>query len=117
MTSRASLLGVHNRATPEVLDALAEFFQRLADETRTAAARQRYKAAEDERFGRANNQRARAIANGVELIELEIGALPYAEALADLSALRVAVNQEYAMPGDPVGPSDEVALFPPVTGG
>ncbi len=41
----------------------------------------------------------------------------YAEALADLSALRVAVNQEYAMPGDPVGPSDEVALFPPVTGG
>ncbi|MFQ5775820.1 MAG: molybdopterin converting factor subunit 1 [Kiloniellaceae bacterium] len=41
----------------------------------------------------------------------------YAEALADLSALRVAVNQEYAKPGDPVGPGDEVALFPPVTGG
>lgn len=41
----------------------------------------------------------------------------YAEALADLSALRVAVNQEYARPGDPVGPGDEVALFPPVTGG
>jgi molybdopterin converting factor small subunit len=41
----------------------------------------------------------------------------YAEALADLSALRVAVNQEYALPGDPVGPGDEVALFPPVTGG
>ena len=41
----------------------------------------------------------------------------YAEALDDLSALRVAVNQEYARPGDPVGPGDEVALFPPVTGG
>ena len=41
----------------------------------------------------------------------------YAEALADLDALRVAVNQEYARPGDPVGPGDEVALFPPVTGG
>ena len=41
----------------------------------------------------------------------------YAEALADLEALRVAVNQEYARPGDPVGPDDEVALFPPVTGG
>jgi len=41
----------------------------------------------------------------------------YAEALADLSALRVAVNQEYAKPSDPVGPGDEVALFPPVTGG
>ncbi len=41
----------------------------------------------------------------------------YAEALADLSAIRVAVNQVYAKPGDPVAPGDEVALFPPVTGG
>jgi molybdopterin converting factor subunit 1 len=41
----------------------------------------------------------------------------HAAALADLSALRVAVNQEYARLGDPVGPGDEVALFPPVTGG
>ncbi len=41
----------------------------------------------------------------------------YAEALADLSAIRVAVNQVYAKPGDPVAPDDEVALFPPVTGG
>lgn len=41
----------------------------------------------------------------------------YAEALADEQAIRVAVNQEYARPSDPVGPGDEVALFPPVTGG
>ena len=41
----------------------------------------------------------------------------YAEALADLDAVRVAVNQDYARPGDPVEPDDEVALFPPVTGG
>lgn len=41
----------------------------------------------------------------------------YAEALEDMSALRVAVNQVYARPGDPVSPGDEVALFPPVTGG
>ena len=41
----------------------------------------------------------------------------YAEALADLDAVRVAVNQDYARPGDPVQPGDEVALFPPVTGG
>lgn len=41
----------------------------------------------------------------------------YAEALADRKAVRVAVNQEYARPGDPVKPGDEVALFPPVTGG
>ena len=41
----------------------------------------------------------------------------HAEALADLSMVRVAVNQEYARPGDPVKPGDEIALFPPVTGG
>ncbi len=41
----------------------------------------------------------------------------HAEALSDLQAIRVAVNQEYARPGDPVKPGDEVALFPPVTGG
>jgi molybdopterin converting factor subunit 1 len=41
----------------------------------------------------------------------------YAEALSDRAAIRVAVNQEYAAPGDPVKPGDEIALFPPVTGG
>ena len=41
----------------------------------------------------------------------------HAEALADLEAVRVAVNQEYADRSAPVGPDDEVALFPPVTGG
>ena len=41
----------------------------------------------------------------------------YAEALSDLSVVRVAVNQEYAGLDHPVGPDDEVALFPPVTGG
>jgi molybdopterin synthase sulfur carrier subunit len=29
----------------------------------------------------------------------------------------VAVNQEYASPGSPVHAGDEVAFFPPVTGG
>ena len=41
----------------------------------------------------------------------------YAEALADLDVIRVAVNQEYAQPDHPVKAGDEVALFPPVTGG
>ncbi|MEQ8355171.1 MAG: molybdopterin converting factor subunit 1 [Kiloniellaceae bacterium] len=41
----------------------------------------------------------------------------FADALADRAAIRVAVNQTYAKPGDPIGPNDEVALFPPVTGG
>jgi molybdopterin converting factor subunit 1 len=38
-------------------------------------------------------------------------------ALKDLSAVRVAVNQDYARLEDPVAAGDEVALFPPVTGG
>jgi molybdopterin synthase sulfur carrier subunit len=41
----------------------------------------------------------------------------HAAALADLSAVRVAVNQEHAEADHPLGPDDEVALFPPVTGG
>ncbi|MET4806778.1 molybdopterin converting factor subunit 1 [Limibacillus sp. MBR-115] len=41
----------------------------------------------------------------------------FAEALADRAAIRVAVNQDYARESDPVKPGDEVALFPPVTGG
>ena len=41
----------------------------------------------------------------------------YAAALKDLSVVRVAVNQEYAGPNQPVRANDEIALFPPVTGG
>ena len=41
----------------------------------------------------------------------------FAEAFADESAVRVAVNQDYARPADPVSAGDEVAFFPPVTGG
>lgn len=41
----------------------------------------------------------------------------YAAAFADLKALRVAVNQEHADFGAAIGPGDEVAFFPPVTGG
>ena len=41
----------------------------------------------------------------------------HAEALQDASVVRVAVNEEYASLDAPVAASDEVALFPPVTGG
>jgi len=41
----------------------------------------------------------------------------YAEAFADLSRLRVAVNQEHVSFDAPIGGDDEVAFFPPVTGG
>jgi molybdopterin synthase sulfur carrier subunit len=41
----------------------------------------------------------------------------YAEALRDLSVIRVAVNQDYVRRDHPIRDGDEVALFPPVTGG
>ncbi|MEW5863726.1 MAG: molybdopterin converting factor subunit 1 [Pseudomonadota bacterium] len=41
----------------------------------------------------------------------------WAEALAEQRALRAAVNQEMAAPTAAVRPGDEVAFFPPVTGG
>jgi sulfur-carrier protein len=37
--------------------------------------------------------------------------------LAPGRAVRIAVNHELARPDTPVQPGDEVALFPPVTGG
>ena len=41
----------------------------------------------------------------------------YREALADLSIIRFAVNQEFADLSHPISDNDEVAVFPPVTGG
>ncbi len=41
----------------------------------------------------------------------------YQEALEDLSIVRVAVNQEIADFDTAIGPGDEVAMFPPMTGG
>jgi len=41
----------------------------------------------------------------------------WAEALADGRLLRTAVNQDMAPPAAAIKPGDEVAFFPPVTGG
>jgi molybdopterin converting factor subunit 1 len=41
----------------------------------------------------------------------------HAEAFARAATIRAAVNQDFATPDQPVGPGDEVAFFPPVTGG
>jgi len=41
----------------------------------------------------------------------------HAAALKDVSAVRVAVNQEFANLDTPVAANDEIAFFPPVTGG
>ena len=40
-----------------------------------------------------------------------------AAAFADRRQLRAAVNQDFASPDHPVAANDEVAFFPPVTGG
>lgn len=58
------------------------------------------------------------VATVAELLSWLEGRGPgFADALADRRAIRVAVNQSYAQPGDPVRAGDEVAIFPPVTGG
>ncbi|HEX4118931.1 MAG TPA: molybdopterin converting factor subunit 1 [Rhizomicrobium sp.] len=41
----------------------------------------------------------------------------YADAFADLSRIRVAVNQHHVSLDAEIGSDDEVAFFPPVTGG
>ena len=41
----------------------------------------------------------------------------YAAALGEKRALRAAVNQEMVAASTPIGAGDEVAFFPPVTGG
>jgi molybdopterin synthase sulfur carrier subunit len=41
----------------------------------------------------------------------------YGDAFADLARLRTAVNQEHVPFNAAVSPNDEVAFFPPVTGG
>lgn len=41
----------------------------------------------------------------------------YEAAFADMKVVRAAVNQEFVDPDHPVGAGDEIAFFPPVTGG
>jgi molybdopterin synthase sulfur carrier subunit len=37
--------------------------------------------------------------------------------LKQLASYMIAVNNEYALPGDSIHPSDEIAIIPPVSGG
>jgi molybdopterin converting factor subunit 1 len=53
-----------------------------------------------------------------DLVDLLVARGPgHAAAFANRRTVRCAVNQEFADPTAPVGPGDEVAFFPPVTGG
>jgi molybdopterin synthase sulfur carrier subunit len=42
---------------------------------------------------------------------------PGARAFAEPTLVRAAVNQDFATPETPVNDGDEIAFFPPVTGG
>jgi len=71
------------------------------------------------------------IGTGVEVVDLPDSASTVAglrmhlmrrggawqHAFADTKVVRVAVNQDMAAAGAPLSPGDEVAFFPPVTGG
>lgn len=58
------------------------------------------------------------VANVGQLVEhLRTLSPGHAAAFETLSVVRVAVNQEYGGLETPVKPGDEVAFFPPVTGG
>ena len=41
----------------------------------------------------------------------------YSAAFADKASVKVAINQDFAGMDDPIGADDEIAFFPPVTGG
>jgi len=41
----------------------------------------------------------------------------YADTFADIAKLRFALDQDYGVPASPVGSAQELAIFPPVTGG
>jgi molybdopterin synthase sulfur carrier subunit len=42
---------------------------------------------------------------------------PFEKAFSDKALVRVAINQEMVSPASPIRQGDEVAFFPPVTGG
>jgi len=59
-----------------------------------------------------------AAATPAELIEvLKIRGEGHAAAFADMTAIRVAVDQEMAALDTPLAGAREIAFFPPVTGG
>jgi sulfur-carrier protein len=54
---------------------------------------------------------------GALLAQLRARGEPWASVLATGRAIRVAVNHDVVSEAQPIAPGDEVAIFPPVTGG
>jgi len=48
---------------------------------------------------------------------LKVKSPAHAAAFSNMQAVRVAINQEFADWSSPIAPDDEIAFFPPVTGG
>ena len=80
--SRASLSGVYNDADPTALDSLAEYYEVLSAETRTAAARKRADAARYAAGEARTNARGRAVLYAVELLAGYLQSMNYQGALA-----------------------------------
>ena len=83
-------------------------------------ARVLYFASMRERMGR--NEEALPLPEGVDTVATLIALLQTrdsagAAAFAHPALIRAAVNQEFASPATPVQDGDEIAFFPPVTGG
>ncbi len=71
-----------------------------------------------ERIGLPKEQVETSAATVMELVaELKAREERYAVAFSDISALRVAVDQELTEFDAPIGEAREIAFFPPMTGG
>lgn len=73
-----------------------------------------------ERIGKASEEVA--LPEGVSTLDALLDHLRargggYAEALAETARIRCAVNQDFAAAAAPIAAGDEIAVFPPITGG
>jgi molybdopterin synthase sulfur carrier subunit len=71
-----------------------------------------------QKIGKSEEQMTPPVRDVAGLIEyLKSLGSNYADAFADPGRIRIAVNQRHAGPDAAIGPDDEIAFFPPVTGG
>jgi molybdopterin synthase sulfur carrier subunit len=71
-----------------------------------------------QKIGKSEERLTPAVSDVASLIaHLKTLSPGYADAFADLSRIRVAVNQRHAGLDAKLAADDEVAFFPPVTGG